>query len=50
MVLYHHRFGVLIMFQCVVIISSIYNLSFEGQFTKFGNLSAEEDRSGGPTF
>jgi replicative DNA helicase len=28
----------------------IVHLSFEGQFTKFGNLSAEEDRRGGPAF
>jgi replicative DNA helicase len=28
----------------------IVHLSFEGQFTKFGNLSAEEERPGGPAF
>ena len=28
----------------------IVHLSFEGQFTKFGNLSAEEDRRGSPAF
>jgi replicative DNA helicase len=28
----------------------IVHLSFEGQFTKFGNLSAEEDRPSGPAF
>ena len=28
----------------------IVHLAFEGQFTKFGNLPAEEDRPGGPAF
>ena len=30
--------------------TGIVRLSFEGQFTKFGNLPADEDRAGGPAF
>lgn len=30
--------------------TGIVRLAFEGQFTKFGNLSADDDRSGAPAF
>jgi replicative DNA helicase len=30
--------------------TGIVRLSFEGQYTKFGNLPAEDERSGGPNF
>ena len=30
--------------------TGIVRLSFEGQFTKFGNLAADDERPAGPTF